>query len=65
MQNSLLDILKLIVAILRNQDKKVAFIWIDSDGALARSYEFMNTCHNMNTMVQTTGIYASYLNGKS
>ena len=25
----------------------------------------MNTCHNMNTTVQTIGGYAYYLNGKS
>ena len=24
----------------------------------------MKTCHNMNIIVQTTGVYASYINGK-
>ena len=47
-----------------NKDKKSAFIRVDEDGALTRSSEFMNTCHNMNIMVQTTGGYASSLNGK-
>ena len=38
----------------RNQDKKVVFIRVYEDGAPARSYEFMKTCHNMNIVVQTT-----------
>ena len=59
-----LDILKFIVATLRNQDKKVAFVIDDEDGALARSSEFMKTCHNMNIIVQTTGGDASSINGK-
>ena len=50
---------------MRNQDNKVSFIRVDEDGALERSSEFMKTCHNMNIIVQTTGGYASYLNGKS
>ena len=50
---------------LRNQDNKVAFVRVDEDGALARHYEFMNTCHNMNIIVHTTGGDASSLNGKS
>ena len=48
--------------ILRNQYKKVAFIRVDKDGALARYYEFMRTCHNMNNIVQNTGGYASSQN---
>ena len=60
-----LDILNFLVTTLRNQDKKVAFIIVDEDGALARSSEFMKTCHNMNIIVQTTGGDASSLNGKS
>ena len=61
----LLDILKFLITTLRNQDKKVAFIGVDEDGALAIYYEFMRTCHNMNIIVQTTGGYASSINGKS
>ena len=38
-----LDILKFIVTTLRNQDKKVAFVRVDEDGALSRSSEFMKT----------------------
>ena len=59
-----LDILNFLVTTLRNQDKKVEFIWFDEDGALARSSKFMKTCHNMNIIVQTIGIYASSLNSK-
>ena len=50
-----LDILKFLVNIFMNQDKKVAYIPVDEDEALARSYEFMKTCHNMNIIVKTTG----------
>ena len=47
-----LDIIKLLVITLRNQDNKFAFIWVDEDGALARYSEFMKTCHNMNIIVK-------------
>ena len=60
-----LDIQKFIVTTLCNQDRKVALIRADEDGALARYSEPMNTCHNMNIIVQTTSGYASALNGKS
>ena len=60
-----LDTLKFLVTTLRNHDKKVALIWVDEDGSLAIYYEFTRTCHNMNTIVQTTGGDASSLNGKS
>ena len=59
------DILKFIFAALINQDKKVAFIRVDEDGSLARFSEFTKTSHTMNIMVQNTGGYAYYLNGKS
>ena len=36
-----LGILKFIVATFNNQDKKVAFVRFDEDGALSRSSEFM------------------------
>ena len=49
---------------LRHQYKKVVFIRVDEDVALARSSEFMKTCHNMNIIVHTTVGYASSLNGK-
>ena len=54
-----LDILNFLVTTLKNQDKKVTFIRVDEYGALARSLEFMRTCHNMNIIVQTTGGDAS------
>ena len=60
-----LDILKFLVTKLRNQDKKVALIRFDEDGALERSSEFTKTRHNMNITVQNTGGYASDINGKS
>ena len=60
-----LDILKLLVTTLSNQDNKVALIIVDEDGALSRSSEFMKTCNNMNIIVQTTGGDASSLNSKS
>ena len=50
---------------MRNQDKKLAFIRVDEDGALARSSEFMKTYHNINIIVHTTGGDASYINVKS
>ena len=59
-----LDNLKFLVTTLRNHDKKVVFIRVYEDGALARSSEFMKSCHTMNIIVQTTGLYASSLNGK-
>ena len=46
-----LDILKFLVTALRNQDKKYAFIVVDKDVALAKYFEFMRTCYNMNTIV--------------
>ena len=48
-----------------NQDKIVTFVQVDEDGELARSSEFMKTCHNMNIIVKDTGVDASLLNGKS
>ena len=47
-----------------NQDKKVSFIRVDEYGSLARSSELMKTCHNMNIIVQPTGVDASSINGK-
>ena len=60
-----LDILKFLVTTLSNQDKIVTFVQVDEDGELARSSEFMKTCHNMNIIVKDTGVDASLLNGKS
>ena len=39
-------------------------IRVGEDGELARSSEFINACHNMNTIVQTAGEDESSLNGK-
>ena len=47
-----------------NQNKKVLFIQVDQDVALARYSEFTKTCHNMNIIVQITGGDSSSLNGK-
>ena len=59
-----IEILKFIVTTFSNYYKKVAFIWVDKDGALAGSSEFMNKCHNMNIICKTTGGDAYFLNGK-
>ena len=59
-----LDTLKIIINTLINQDKKVSLIRVYEYGELARSSEFIKTCHNMNIIVQTTGGYYSSLNGK-
>ena len=61
----LIDILKLIVTKLKNKDKRVSSIQVDKDGALSIYSKFMEKCHNMNTIVQTTGEYESSLNGES
>ena len=50
-----IEILKRIITTFFNQDKKVSFIGVDEDGALARTSKFMSTCHNMKIIVQTTG----------
>ena len=60
-----LDILTFLVTTLINQGKKVAFMILYEDGALARSSEFMKRCHNMNIIVCNTGEDAYYLHGKS
>ena len=60
-----LDILKFIVSTLRNQDKKVAFVQVDEYGELSRYSELTKTCNKMNITVQTTGGYASSINGKN
>ena len=46
-----IDVLKFLVSI---KDKNDAFICVEKYGALARSYEFMKTCHNMKIIFQTT-----------
>ena len=48
-----------------NKYNKFAFIIVDEDVSLARSFEFVNTYHNMNIIVKTTVEYASSINGKS
>ena len=60
-----IDILKFLVTSLSNMDNKFVFILVYEDGALARSYEFMRTCHNMYVIVQTIGGYASSIDAKS
>ena len=60
-----IDILKFLVTTLRNQDKKFTFIRVNKDGNLERSSKFMQTCHNMNIIVNTTCVDAYFLNVKS
>ena len=64
-KNPHLEIPIFLVTTLMNQFKKVELIRVDEDGTLKISYELMKTCHNMNTIVQTTGGYESSLNGKN
>ena len=59
-----LEILKFLGATLRNQDNKVTFIRADVDVSLARSSEFMKTCHNINIIVENTVGDSYSLNGK-
>ena len=59
-----LYILNFLVNKFSNQGEKVASIRVDEYGDLAGSSEFMNTCHNVNIIVHTTGVDASYLNFK-
>ena len=56
---------QLFFTTLRNQYKKVSFTWVDEYVALERSSEFIKTCHDINTIVQNTGGYASSINVKS
>ena len=60
-----IETLKQPVTILSNQYKKVAFIQIYEYGELARSSDFMRTCHKMNIIVQTTSRDASSINWKN
>ena len=60
-----LDSLKYLFSTLRKQDKKVAFLRVYKYRALKISSKFMRTHNNMNIIVQTTGGYASLLNGKN
>ena len=47
-----LEIIKLLLKIFRNQDKRVSFIRVDEDGELERYSESMRACHNMNITVK-------------
>ena len=58
-----LDIFKFLFNELRNPDKKVLFIIVDEDESLARSSEFMKTCNNMGSIVQTTAGDVYYIKG--
>ena len=59
-----LEILNFIVTTLRNQDKKSSFIRVDEYISLARSSEFIKTCHNINIIVENTVGDSYSLNGK-
>ena len=49
-----LDILKFLDTKLRNQDEKITFIRVHEDGAPVRYSKLIQTCYNMNIIVQTT-----------
>lgn len=59
------DLLRWFVTILRRQGFAVAFIRVDEGGELARSTEFNQLCISLDIVVQATGGYASWLNGKT
>ena len=59
-----LETFKFLFNALRNKDKKVSFIRLYADGALARFSEFMRKRHNMNIIFQTNSGYESSLNRK-
>ena len=49
---------------LKNTDKQILFVGVDTYYALETSSEFMRKCHTINIIVQTTGGDTSSLNGK-
>ena len=61
-----IGILKWLVLNLRRQGLEVIELRVDEDGSLANSTEFMAMCRDeLNLTVQTTGGYASTINGKA
>ena len=59
-------ILKWLVLNLRRQGIEIIELRVDEDGSLANSTEFMTMCRDdLNLTVQTTGGYASTINGKA
>ncbi len=59
-----LQILDYLFAMLQNEGTTVQCIRVDEDGALANSSEFCDFLVQRHTSLETTGGYASFLNGK-
>jgi len=60
-----LDILSFFISILKKEKKIIRYVRVDEDKALANSTAFCKLLLTHNIILQTTGGYASSLNGKS
>ena len=60
-----LDILTFFISILKKENRYIRYVRVDEDGALANSTEFCKLIMFHQITLQTTGGYASSLNGKS
>ena len=60
-----LDILSYFISILKKENRSIRYIRVDEDKALANSTAFCKLLLQHNITLQTTGGYASSLNGKS
>jgi hypothetical protein len=59
-----IKILSYFFSIMKKENKNITTIRVDEDGALARSYEFTELLLQHSITLETTGGYASFLNGK-
>ena len=60
-----LDVLTFFISILKKEQRIIRYVRVDEDGALANSTEFCKLLILHHITLQTTGGYASSLNGKS
>jgi hypothetical protein len=60
-----INIFRWFISVLRSMGKKPVFIRVDEGGELARSRDFCFLLQELGLILQTTGGYASSLNGKS
>lgn len=59
-----IHILSYFLAILKKKGVQTIAIWVDEDGAFARSSEFTSFLIHHNVTMETTGCYASWLIGR-
>ncbi len=59
-----IKILSYFFSIMKRENKIIKTIRVDEDGALARSFEFTELLLQHSITLETTGGYASFLNGK-